>query len=167
MGKDKLHTRWGDGIFLVARNESSEIIVGTNMGVVKARAFRRKGSEDERWNREEIERMKGTPWEPIPGRRGISLKTAVHLPQREAEPTPIIEGEVRPIIRRRIKITKEDIKRFGITQGCRGCERANRGGPTIARNEDSRQRIEGKLLEVGDKRIEIYIISSRRNTKRS
>lgn len=71
----------------------------------------------ERWNREEIERMQGTPWEPIPGREGIILKTAIHLPTRDEPPTEILRGENREPIKRRIKLNKHDINKYGMAQG--------------------------------------------------
>ena len=57
-------------VFLGILNRSGEIIVGARAGVVKARVFRRKGSESERWSRDEIEAIRGTPWVPFPGRVG-------------------------------------------------------------------------------------------------
>ncbi len=48
VGKDKRNTRWEDGVFVGIRERSGEILIGTSKGVVKARAFRRKGTEGER-----------------------------------------------------------------------------------------------------------------------
>ena len=79
MGRNKLDSRWDTGIFLGVRGGSGEIIVGTKLGVLKARSFRRKGSEDEIWDAKELSEMKGTPWEPILGRVGVQLKTAIQL----------------------------------------------------------------------------------------
>ena len=66
-GKDKGESRWGEGVFLGVKEESGEIIIGIGKGVVKARTFRRFGSEEERWRMEKVVEMKGTPWELIPG----------------------------------------------------------------------------------------------------
>ena len=35
--------------------------------------MRRKGSEEDRWNWDEFNKIRGTPWEPIPGRPGIEF----------------------------------------------------------------------------------------------
>ena len=63
----KLASRWATAIWLGVREESGEIIVGTNEGVIKVRTVRRKGSEEERWNIVQLNDMKGSPWEPQPG----------------------------------------------------------------------------------------------------
>ena len=78
VGKDKLNSRWEDGVFVGIRERSGEILIGTHKGVVKARAFRRKGTEKERWNNDEIEKCTGLPWEPVPGREGIEVKSSVN-----------------------------------------------------------------------------------------
>ncbi len=54
-------------MFLGVKEESGEVIIGVEKGVVKARAFRRFGSEEERWRKENVLEMKGTPWELVPG----------------------------------------------------------------------------------------------------
>ena len=41
--RGKLQPRWASGVFLGIREESGEIIVGTDQGVIKSRTFRRKG----------------------------------------------------------------------------------------------------------------------------
>ena len=50
-GKNKGESRWKEGIFFGIRDESGEIVVGTNEGTVKARTLRRYGREEDRWKR--------------------------------------------------------------------------------------------------------------------
>ncbi len=48
-----IHTweeRWAEGIWLGIREESGEILIGTDEGVVKARTWNKKGMEAERWD---------------------------------------------------------------------------------------------------------------------
>ena len=52
-GKDKLDTRWEDGVFAGVREESGEIYVMSSQGVRKVRAYKRR-PEGERWNQEEF-----------------------------------------------------------------------------------------------------------------
>ena len=73
-GIDKLETRWESGIWLGIKDESGEVIIGTKEGAIKVRTIRRKGTKAERWNKEEFNAMKGTPWEPVPGGEGRSNK---------------------------------------------------------------------------------------------
>ena len=77
-----LQPRWADGVFLGIREESGEIIVGTPEGVLKARTFRRKGSSEERWNRDFLMSVKGIPWEPVPVGGGGPLRRRLPLPLR-------------------------------------------------------------------------------------
>ena len=62
----------------------------TKDGVIKVMTFKRR-PEGERWNLEELENAKGLPWEPIPGREGIEIKSRVHIPT-EREPLTLDEG---------------------------------------------------------------------------
>ncbi len=110
VGKDKYNSRWEEGVFLGIREESGEIIVGTEKGVIKARAFRRKGSEAERWSRDNVKSVGGIPWEPIPGREGIEIKSSVNLPRDDTEIKKMEPGVEKEVVRRRLKITKEDVK---------------------------------------------------------
>ena len=74
-GKDKTRSRWATGIFLGIRDESTEAYIGTSGGVIKVRTLRRKGSKEERWNIVQINEMKGTPWQPQPGRNSYNIET--------------------------------------------------------------------------------------------
>ncbi len=75
VGKDKAESRWEEGAWLGVRDESGEIIIGTNKGVIKARTFKRYGRDEDRWCVEKFEAFRGVPWEPVPGRgRGGELK---------------------------------------------------------------------------------------------
>ena len=67
-GKTKLKSRWETGIWLGIREESGETLIGTKEGVIKVRSFREKGTNQERWNQDVLKEMKGTPWQPVPGR---------------------------------------------------------------------------------------------------
>ena len=66
-------TRWESGIWLGIREESGETFIGTDLGVIEVRSVRRKALEAERWNAAAFDTMKGTPWEPEPGRPGIAV----------------------------------------------------------------------------------------------
>ena len=94
---NKLESRWENEIFVGIREESNEILVMTKEGVIKVMTFKRR-PEGERWNLEELANGKGLPWEPIPGREGIGIKSRVHIPI-EREPLTldgnIIEASVR------------------------------------------------------------------------
>ena len=54
---------------------------------------------------------------------------------------------------RSVRITKEDVLKFGLAQGCPGCIAANRGGTAINHNEECRARIEKALRDAGSKKM--------------
>ena len=83
VGQDKYNSGWGEGAFIGVREESGEPIVGTEQGVIKARAFRRRGSEKERWLKGHVKSVGGIPWEPIPGREGVEIKSSVFAKRRD------------------------------------------------------------------------------------
>ena len=74
--RKSFENRWEDGVFYGIIDSSGEIIVGTKDGVLKARSFRRK-PESMRWDWEYFKEVKGTPWEPLPGRPGIEVKSSI------------------------------------------------------------------------------------------
>ena len=55
------------------REESGEILIGTEEGVVKARTWNKKATEAERWDVSKLREFKGTPCEPEPGRENIQI----------------------------------------------------------------------------------------------
>ena len=63
-----LDGRWESGIWLGIRWKSREHHIGTAAGVIKSYAIERKPLED-RWSKETVEAIVGTPWrpQPVPG----------------------------------------------------------------------------------------------------
>ena len=58
---NKLETKWSHGRFCGIRPKSSESLIMTPEGVVKARTMRRPPLPD-RWNHDDWEELKGLPW---------------------------------------------------------------------------------------------------------
>ena len=104
VGKDKYNSRWEEGVFVGIREGPGEIIIGND------RAFRRRGYDKERWSTDDVKRVGGVPWEPIPGREGIEIKPSVNLPRGETELRRTEAGVEREVVRRRLKSAKEDVK---------------------------------------------------------
>ena len=111
--------------------------------MLKARSLRRKGISAERWDFNTFKDMKGTPWEPIPGRGERELKSNVNThdapiqrTQGQQDPTPDV---------RRVRINKEDMDRVGMTPGCAGCEALSRGATARGHNEECRRRVESDM----------------------
>ena len=53
-----------------------------------------------------------------------------------------------------MRITKKDLKKFGLTAERAGCRAANRGSTPVGHTEERRKRIMGELEKAGDERIE-------------
>ena len=120
-----IESKWRTGIFVGLRERSEELLMMTENGVFRARSIKRK-PEQERWDKEFLEKAVGTPWEPIPGRRkGEQTDLPGHvavIPASEAgilEVQPAAEPRGAP---RRVYIRKADLMRYGYTAGCKGCE---------------------------------------------
>ena len=81
-----IHTwedRWAEGIWLGVREELGELIIGTSEGVVKARTWAKKATEEERWDVNKLKEFRGTPWEPQPGMKNVEIGIKVRLPREE------------------------------------------------------------------------------------
>ena len=99
---------------------------------MKCRSIRRKAGP-ERWNQDLFSKIKGTPWEPLPGRNSIEVPISVQVPEEDAIIIPQTLSQEREISRRDFRIYKQDVKDHGLTPGCRGCLAADSNG-AIARN---------------------------------
>ena len=152
--RGKIEPRWADGVFPGIREESGEIVIGTSEGVIKCRAFRRKGSEAERWNPTEITQVVGLPWQPVPGGPGVDLRSAVRLP--DSEPVgEMPETQVRAYKSRRFQISEHDLRTHGLTIGCEGCDNFTRHPEKkgINHSEACRDRLSQALGAQGDTRV--------------
>ena len=56
-------------------------MIGTSGGVIKVRTVRRNAEMGKPWVVDVMEGMQGAPWEPVPGRGGIEIKSRVELPR--------------------------------------------------------------------------------------
>ena len=86
------------------------------------------GSNKERWNWEEIDKVKGLPWQPTPGVAGYEIPTTAIMPDKGEKP-----GEGAKVRERKeakykgLYIYPTDLDNFGYTDGCKGCERVEEG----------------------------------------
>ena len=117
--KTVTHRAWRRGTYLgILRDSNEYIVAGSDGAAVRARTLRRM-RPDNRWSREAIDGIKGTPWAPVNGAKEEEVPT-VHIPRevhREDVPEPPMPKA--PQIRR-MKIPREAYLRFG-RAGCKGC----------------------------------------------
>ena len=67
VGVDKLNTRWDRGVWLWIIEESGEVLMGTEKGVIKVITIRRCAGAL-RWDKVLFDKVVGVPWQPVPGR---------------------------------------------------------------------------------------------------
>ncbi len=151
--REKLDSRWEYGIYVGFVMQSMEALVAGSRGVVKARNVRRL-SEDQRRDKDMLEEMKGTPWEPR-GERGKG-DIPVDIPDTKGDPG--VEPPPQAPRRVRIKITKDDLRRHGATEGCPGCKATLHGRYTAAHLEVCRKRLEQAIAStpLGASRMDRY-----------
>ena len=72
--KIDMEPRFLEGVFLGLTDRSDEIIVHCSEGVRKARTIRRR-PEEERWRKEALLAVQGTPLQPNPGAGDVRIHT--------------------------------------------------------------------------------------------
>jgi hypothetical protein len=157
LGKNKLDVRWASGIWLGVLEDSGEYLLGTRHGIAKARSFKRKSTDQDRWQFDELSSFKGSPWEPYPGDsltyRSLKPKVTFEGSEKIAD-APTASSKVGRIIR--FQIRKTDIKKYGATKGCGGCAAAIRGSAS-KHTEECYSRFRDALETDGDPRITRYV----------
>ena len=143
VGVSKLDSRWSTGHFLGIRDESNELLIATAQGVLKVRTVRYYINISKKWDPVSFSGIVGLPWEPVPGREGIEVKSSVAFAKEtdgsnmhhDAEETDKKKARV-------VYISRADITRYKITPGCEGCKRANRGDAPGNHSDECRIRVE-------------------------
>ena len=122
-----MEIKWREGIWLGHARASTEVLIGTTEGVVRAFTFKRL-IESQRWDGELVKNMKGAPKHPDPNIPGLHAPMRVHV---RAE-GPFAEIEQMQTSRavethRSVYLKKGDFEKFGYTPGCEGCRRMRYG----------------------------------------
>ena len=128
-------------------NRTTEAIIGTREGVVKAWAIKRR-SEGERWNIENINGVRGTPAEPVPGqgKRRVPIKVRMgEANDGKVDGKDDVDAGMEEQAPRRARITKKYYERYGYTEGCEGCGRLMAGLGQRPHTESCRERMEETL----------------------
>ena len=136
--------RFDYGIYLGCRSFDGQAYIGTPSGVIRCRTVRQLSAQ-ERWDREFVLSIKGTPWSPD-GERAGDVNIRVDLPEARGERGAHPPDIDPPIIPRRMRLTREMFERFGLTAQCLGCRAFRTGiGYPANHTERCRERIEQEL----------------------
>ena len=76
--KSTLDMKWQEGIYLGIVRRSDESLVGMTDGVVKARSIRRM-TTDNRSDAQLFNSIRGTPWQPVPGKSSADVPTTTRI----------------------------------------------------------------------------------------
>ena len=126
---------------------SPEVVIGTREGCVKAWTIRRR-PEEERWDMTEINQMKGTPEEPIPGEGRKKVPTKIDLGGTVDEGVGLeFAEEPKPEPPKRAYIRKRWFEEYGWDEQCEGCRHARAGLPTRNHREECRRRMEEHMAK--------------------
>ena len=110
---------------------------------------------NERWSRELLDRIIGSPETPVPSGTTRKIPTFARRYVEEAGPTPKPEyrqQEIPIVSTRRFQISKKDVARFGPTDRCPGCAATARGVGKAPHTEECRVRMEKELMETEEGR---------------
>ena len=77
---EKAEPEWMDGIWFGVVLETHEHIIGTSRGVITCRAIAAV-EENKKFSKQDIEEVRGVPWQPVPGRRTNKIPT--HIKESE------------------------------------------------------------------------------------
>ena len=136
------------GHFLGIQDESAELIIGIAIGVLKVRSVRSFTNNSDRWKALGLNEVVGLPWYPIPGRDGTEIKSHVRMAAEFGDGLQHDEdNKLQPHVVRAVKFLKEDIRKYGMTQGRPGCTAANRNAAAVNHSDSCRIRIEKLMAE--------------------
>ena len=119
----------------------------------------------ERWDASLVNQVQGTLWEPIPGQRKDVIPVRVRLSEEGEIPAPVSLGEDEEPTKRRARINRQDVIRFGYTVNCPGCQAISRNAPAQNHTEDCHKRIEPELIKKGGAKAKQVNIGQERYDK--
>ena len=146
VGPARAEAKWERGIFLGTAHRSNEVYVSHEAKVVLARSIRRL-PEAEAVDLTLLDQLRGSPWKMDPV-EAVAIPPGVMPAPVEVPPPPAPPGDIkipRTYIRKDIELRK-----FGYTLGCPGCEAAQAGLRARAHSEICRTRIEEELSKTED-----------------
>ena len=149
----KYEDRWQEGSYLGFDMRSGEYIVGTDSGVFRSGAVRRRPA-DERWSKETLDKIKGDPEDALRRPPTYAKKDSGDA-QGKIVPPVYVNFDPPEAQTRNFRIGKDDVHEHGATPGCAGCRAVINRTDTRNHSKTCRERFE-KILsdsEEGQKRV--------------
>ena len=138
----KIESKWSEGYFLGFYWRTSEAIVGTKDGVIRAGTLRRVGAH-RRWDAEGLDAVRGVPWKWDPDAEEVHDKLLVRMlseDEKKQLERPAPETGPKTVYRMRLK--RDDFIEKGFTNGCLGCKAILEGSGARGHTEACRTRME-------------------------
>ena len=164
-GAEKAHKepwkdRWVDGVYFGTLICTSENLIGTDKGVFKVNALRRRPL-DERCCWEEVDKVQGCPHKPVPGSESFRIPTFVgpelqghgHL---EVKPRELVRQQDDPPQVRDLYVSKEEVINHGPSPNCQRCRAVVAGkASTKPHTDECRMRFRElmKSTEAGRRKV--------------
>ncbi|CAK0865658.1 unnamed protein product, partial [Prorocentrum cordatum] len=140
----KFEERWKIGVFLGAIEKSSEMLVGYDGSVVRARSIRRR-PPSQRADAALLRSIRGAPWMPTPDKpENVRIPTVIDEPPVDpAAQQPRVVPEQVPAEPRSVYIRRNvELAKYGFTDGCPGCLAARANASAKAHSSECRERIQ-------------------------
>eukprot|EP00971_Amphidinium_carterae_P353001 6492793-Amphidinium_carterae.1 len=160
-GKNNLGQKFLPGIFMGVNTKNGESNIMTPQGVQRGISIHRL-ADPARWECEYKE-MRGTPWERIPNghETGMTPEVSTGIPTAQAQVIDVPIPSV--VVPRRLYITKDDVRKFGVMLGCGGCQSVMLGKRAQGHTEQCRERIAKRLKESESGSIRLSHAEARRS----
>eukprot|EP00435_Cladocopium_sp_Y103_P060831 s663_g22.t1 len=158
----KMEAKFELGIYLGIQEGTAMRWVGTADGVVRVWTIKTLPEED-KWQLKMLEEMIGVPWQLRPRVQAESnvpqLPVEIELAPRDEklDDAPAQEVKKKSYVPRGLYVRKDvELKQFGFTEGCDGCERAKHGLSHRQHSAACKKRIMEELgkTEIGRARLE-------------
>ena len=76
--QNNAETKWFEGIWFGSATGSSETLIGTYKGVVRASTIKRQ-DQSQRWDKKMMREMQGTPQQPDPSKPGLHIPARIRM----------------------------------------------------------------------------------------
>ena len=70
---------------VIDASQSQQDIEDAQDRMKKVRTIKRQATDGERWDIERFNAVQGLPWEPIPGRAGLAIRSKIVIPDGQGE----------------------------------------------------------------------------------
>ena len=142
--------RYLTGVWLGIDERTSETRIGCKDGTVTGSRSIVRLPEDERWDKEFLEKVKGTPWNLSGDDEELPAATFASRPEADPAVAPMPVPPPEGAVPRRLRIGRKDLDEYGFSVGCQGCDASKAGTAPRAHTEACRERLMEALRNTDD-----------------